>query len=235
MDSLYSDPDGLLRCNLCGAIVGFCSHYSPFTGTPFEAPTYMTPPELPQGPLQPPVFDDLFVDFPEERPPAPNHTIPVTSPSLDGLNVDILNLDATTVTRETVENYLEDIYTPGYRTMVPEVEPAAVKPQQPPIRRQPPIPGGFHCTVKKCTRAFDRSCDLNRHYKSHLERNQRPHKCELCELRFLYPKDCKRHQQTHNPQLSRRTIFYCTVPGCINVDGFSRRDNLLRHMRNHHR
>ncbi|KAH8643353.1 hypothetical protein IG631_00816 [Alternaria alternata] len=51
---------------------------------------------------------------------------------------------------------------------------------------------------------------------------------------FLYPKDLRRHLPTHNdPSLVVAIKHYCPYPGCDNLDGFSRKDNLLRHQRKH--
>ncbi|CAI6337161.1 unnamed protein product [Periconia digitata] len=69
-----------------------------------------------------------------------------------------------------------------------------------------------------------------RHEKTHLNRSERPHKCSLCREAFLYPKDLTRHQNKHAPT---QGTLYCDVPGCTS-DGFSRRDNLLRHQRRQH-
>jgi hypothetical protein len=75
---------------------------------------------------------------------------------------------------------------------------------------------------------------VSRHRKTHLGSSERPHLCDLCNEGFLYPKDLARHQKKHIAQPSDKNTFYCLVPGCNNIEGFSRSDNLLRHHRNRH-
>lgn len=74
----------------------------------------------------------------------------------------------------------------------------------------------------------------SRHSKIHLVSYERPHKCDACQEGFLYPKDLHRHQRRHVDQYSEQKTFYCDFPGCPDIKGFSRRDNLLRHQRKQH-
>jgi len=87
-----------------------------------------------------------------------------------------------------------------------------------------------------CGQSFSRHCDLNRHRKKHT----RPYKCldPSCAMRqiaFADRKDLTRHQSKHN---GRR--FYCPHTDCGNslggaLGGFSRKDNLKRHVTTKHR
>jgi uncharacterized Zn-finger protein len=76
--------------------------------------------------------------------------------------------------------------------------------------------------------------NTSRHRKTHLNRAERPYQCSTCHEGFLYPKDLTRHQNKHIEQRSAQMAYFCKYPGCSNVEGFSRRDNLLRHQRKQH-
>lgn len=54
------------------------------------------------------------------------------------------------------------------------------------------------------------------------------HKCAICGRAFRYPREVKRHRQTHDKEGRR---FLCTESSCD--CSFTRHDNLLRHMRKH--
>ena len=64
-------------------------------------------------------------------------------------------------------------------------------------QRQSRCEGQFVCTHGTCFEVFDRQCDLTHHERSHLPYEKRPYLCDQCEKRFLYPKDLRRHEQTH--------------------------------------
>lgn len=55
----------------------------------------------------------------------------------------------------------------------------------------------FVCTYPGCDAVFDRQCDLAHHERVHMPYYLRPHGCDLCEKRFLHPKDLRRHMKTH--------------------------------------
>jgi len=91
------------------------------------------------------------------------------------------------------------------------------------------------CQHPNCGRTFTHRHKLNRHRKCHLK----PHKCldPSCADRrvaFSLKKDLIRHQAKHN---GRR--FYCQNVGCRNAlggieGGFTRKDNLQRHVATQH-
>ncbi|KAJ4983870.1 fungal specific transcription factor [Stagonosporopsis vannaccii] len=141
--------------------------------------------------------------------------------------VHSINTNATIVQPITVEAHVDDTYVPGFR------QPISLTPSHC-SRRHAPRKDGFACTVEGCNKTFDRNCELNRHVKIHLSRNERPHRCLACGEGFLYPKDLNRHQRKHVKQASAKITYYCHVEGCPNTEGFSRRDNLLRHQRRQH-
>lgn len=64
-------------------------------------------------------------------------------------------------------------------------------------RRQSRHEGAFICYHEGCEEVFDRQCDLSQHERNHLVYEQRPYGCEICNKRFLFPKDLRRHEKTH--------------------------------------
>ncbi|KAH7382392.1 hypothetical protein DE146DRAFT_226199 [Phaeosphaeria sp. MPI-PUGE-AT-0046c] len=142
-------------------------------------------------------------------------------------NLRYVNANETTIQPATVQAHIEDTYTPGDRLGKSSTRKA-------PHRRQAPRFHGYPCRFEGCERTFDRACELNRHKKTHLGSSERPHQCEHCHEGFLYPKDLARHQKKHIDQPSDKNNFYCEFRGCNNLEGFSRRDNLLRHQRKKH-
>ncbi|KAF2684451.1 hypothetical protein K458DRAFT_31981 [Lentithecium fluviatile CBS 122367] len=225
MESFYPDSDGALGgfFELCSCSVDFCAHV--LTNPPLHAPiTPITPATLLDHPDWP---QDWPFDEPEPTPAVPFFTDADRQPLLDA-NVRRLNDDATTIQPSTVQIHVEGTYNPGDRLR-------AVSRRSPHKRQAPRPGGGFPCPFDGCGKSYDRSCDLKRHQKTHMDRSERPHKCSVCNDGFLYPKDRDRHQRTHEASSSAQAMLYCQVPGCPKVNGFSRRDNLLRHQRKQHR
>jgi uncharacterized Zn-finger protein len=69
-----------------------------------------------------------------------------------------------------------------------------------------------------------------RHHKiKHSQDAGKSHVCIRCFKCFRYPKDLRRHDQTH-PQV-RVNWFACQEPLCAR--SFMRKDNLKRHQKTH--
>lgn len=79
----------------------------------------------------------------------------------------------------------------------------------------------FACST--CRKSFPTSELLQHHERTHV----RPFQCETCYASFSWPKDLKRHLTKHSAAKSF-SCPYCQLP-------FSRKDNVLRHLRNNHR
>ncbi|KAI8937108.1 hypothetical protein NX059_006322 [Plenodomus lindquistii] len=93
----------------------------------------------------------------------------------------------------------------------------------------------YICEEPNCSKQFARRADLLRHQRIHQDESERPHKCLTCDQAFLYPKDLLRHEATHEG--ASKPMHFCTVPTCSSGpggSGFSRLDNLQRHMRKSH-
>jgi len=100
-----------------------------------------------------------------------------------------------------------------------------------PPRNEAPSANEWLCEHTNCGRAFAHQYELNRHKKYHIK----PHRCleRSCasqQVAFSLKKDLLRHQTTHN---GRR--LYCPHGGCKHAlggsrSGFSRKDNLRRHI-----
>ena len=81
--------------------------------------------------------------------------------------------------------------------------------------------GGFPCTHADCCETFNRQCDLSQHERCHLPYEERPHSCYFCPKRFLWPKDLRRHENTHLKTLLGDTDTICGKSGevgSINID-----------------
>lgn len=71
-------------------------------------------------------------------------------------------------------------------------------------RRGQRVTGGYRCPEPGCEATFDLSGDLRHHQRKHQAKEERPHACRLCDQRFTYPKDLRRHHTArhHNVQFS---------------------------------
>ena len=78
--------------------------------------------------------------------------------------------------------------------------------------------GHWRCRFETCKsdKVFLRVCDLRKHYRSHLRRHfcSEP-ACEWANVGFSNSKDCRRHEQSHNPQ------FRCPAMNCDRIFGRS--------------
>jgi hypothetical protein len=218
MGQFYTDPEGTLRCIECVLCAWDCvcslsqSSSSPYTQALSNECSFYDPPLFADDSVSIDLSD--VIDFNNSSPYIVNDTF------------QSINVDATTLQTSTIQAYVDGTYLPGYRQQA--------SPARPHGTRHVPCKGGFVCTVEGCNKAFDRKCELNRHLKIHLSRNERPYRCSVCSEGFLYPKDLVRHGNKHTKQNSAKTIYHCHVAGCSNTEGFSRRDNLLRHHRRQH-
>lgn len=85
--------------------------------------------------------------------------------------------------------------------------------------------------VSKKTRSCP--CDLRRERK----KDERPELCKYCPRRFGFGRDLKRHiiaMHKHEAKTIGLSVerFRCKQPACTKT--FSREDNLIRHLKNHH-
>ncbi|KAF1913425.1 hypothetical protein BDU57DRAFT_356113 [Ampelomyces quisqualis] len=219
MEPFFSDAESVLNpiCQYCAIPFLQCIHAMP--PVPYAAARMYNEPQA----FQPPIADvrqtapDLAPIYAYLR----EHQMP----QLMNENVRNINANETTIQPQTVQAHIEDTYTPGDRLS---------KPRKTSHRRQAARSRGYPCSYEGCEKTYDRACELNRHKKTHLDSSQRPHRCNLCNEGFLYPKDLARHQRRHIEQPSVKNTFHCSHPGCDNLEGFSRRDNLLRHQRKRH-
>ncbi|OCL04811.1 hypothetical protein AOQ84DRAFT_225550 [Glonium stellatum] len=98
-------------------------------------------------------------------------------------------------------------------------------------------PGRYRC--RYCPTSFTLSCELRRHTTTHTLPNKCPH--ANCNYAFAMRKDLDRHLATRKhrnaPGGSDPPKYYvCGFEGCkYNLEGFTRRDHLLRHTRKVHR
>lgn len=75
----------------------------------------------------------------------------------------------------------------------------------------------YCCSFLDCNREFGRRADLLRHARSHLVESDRPHKCRTCGQRFLFPKDLRRHQKTHDGD-GKSLVFYKVIYASLGLE-----------------
>lgn len=89
----------------------------------------------------------------------------------------------------------------------------------------------YESQLKYASTSISKEITLTFHRK-HLDRHKRPFTCGECSEYFGAKKDLKRHLDTKH---QKETQVFCTVTGCKRGHiGFSRRDNLLKHIHNVH-
>lgn len=226
-ESFYPDPEGILTslCDICGISINYCLH---------KLSLEMLNPPVQQFFTAYDIREHDILDHPEwaqlqqDSRVNESHSLWVVESNgynqhpLNTESVQLLDDNATTIQPSTVQEWVDGSYNAGDRRSPP----ATSHIHQ---RRNAPRQGGFPCLISDCGKVYDRHCDLTRHKKVHLDKSARPYKCSTCDEGFIYPKDRKRHQKTHIPQ-----SLSCPVQGCNNKVGFSRKDNLRRHMRKQH-
>ncbi|KAH4958747.1 hypothetical protein HBI78_174470 [Parastagonospora nodorum] len=219
--SFFPDPEHILDslCQHCAIPFYHCMHSMPHA--PYVAARMLYEPQT----FCPTLPDVHQIDT--DYTALIDYVARVRTQSLMNENVQYINANETTIQPATVQAHIEDIYTPGDRL-------DKTSSRKAPHRRQAPRPGGYSCRHEGCMKTFDRACELNRHRKTHLGSFERPHQCDICNEGFLYPKDLHRHQKKHIEHTAAKNTFYCQARGCNNFEGFSRRDNLLRHQRRQH-
>ncbi|EUC42950.1 hypothetical protein COCMIDRAFT_39063 [Bipolaris oryzae ATCC 44560] len=219
MDLTYP-VEGLLVCHFCaGMQLDFCQcilALMPYNYV--AAPEYHDPMNIP-----PPDTHETEVNLTPVCDYVTGGPRPVSNEYIQRINAN-----ETTVQPGTVQAHVDDTYTPGDRLLSRQA-----RSRRRSGRRQPPREGGFVCNEPECTQVFNRQCDLNRHQKTS-HRNERPHVCPTCSWGFRYPKDLRRHQLQHQDPSSTMNTFRCEHPDCVNLGGFSRKDNLQRHRRRQH-
>jgi hypothetical protein len=89
---------------------------------------------------------------------------------------------------------------------------------------------GYRCSHEGCpesTKFWDIKSDRDHHLRKHVPEDQRAHACAQCGRRFHFPKDLKRHRDTHNKSAG----VTCLMCGKL----YSRPDNLKRHISTVHK
>ena len=89
---------------------------------------------------------------------------------------------------------------------------------------------GYRCSHEGCpesTKVWDTKSDRDHHLRKHVPEDQRAHACAQCPRRFHFPKDLKRHRDTHNKSAG----VTCLMCGKL----YSRPDNLKRHISTVHK
>lgn len=64
-------------------------------------------------------------------------------------------------------------------------------------RRLPRNENGYSCDFPGCEKSYHRKCDLSHHQRCHRPKDTLPYPCERCGDRFPFPKDLRRHEETH--------------------------------------
>jgi len=89
----------------------------------------------------------------------------------------------------------------------------------------------YESQLKYASTSISNEITLTFHRK-HLDRHNRPFTCDECSESFGAKNDLKRHLDTKH---QKEVQAFCTVTGCKRGHiGFSRRDNLLKHIHNVH-
>ncbi|KAF7983898.1 hypothetical protein HWV62_18262 [Athelia sp. TMB] len=87
----------------------------------------------------------------------------------------------------------------------------------------------FRCYVNGCNQTNKRRDHIVVHVGSHVD--QRPYRCDSCDMRFLRKNECKRHQASH----SNERPYVCHIcPPDEKKGAFIRRDLLQRHLKRSH-
>ncbi|KAF2748779.1 hypothetical protein M011DRAFT_337680 [Sporormia fimetaria CBS 119925] len=223
----HPDPDGLMAglCTLCSMSLRHCGHDQSQPTPTITLDALFNDPYLlrshPEWPSEPYVADET----PSSSPSPSAYAEPTP---LFHSYVRQLDDNATSILPSTMQIHVDNTYLPGDR-LAAQSKRQRIPPTRP---RQPPRTGAYVCTFSGCGEMFGRACELKRHQKKHAPSEQRPYECAVCTQRFWYPKDVTRHQRTHEVDTLAR--MRCTHPGCSDVKGFSRMDNLRRHWRNRH-
>jgi len=103
------------------------------------------------------------------------------------------------------------------------------------------LPGGngsrgeWQCDHLECRRTFPKRHDMNRHKKYHLK----PYKCHASSCRiqdvgFSLKKDLIRHQASHSSHRYHCPHTKCAYANGGQSGGFTRKDNLRRHINTRH-
>lgn len=87
------------------------------------------------------------------------------------------------------------------------------------LPRKPP----FLCPCQNCGKIFESHQRLRSHYRH--THGEKKYKCDLCPLRFLYPKDLKSHMRTHTGEKP----YVCEICG----KGCSQMGSLTIHRKTH--
>ncbi|KAK4163073.1 cell wall transcription factor ACE2 [Cladorrhinum sp. PSN259] len=176
----------------------------------------MTPPTDPENSLIFAAAPSPFVDTKEFVESAPEPPIIELAPIPDSL--------------PAVKETLPILTTPQRTKAIPK-----------PLREETKnADGKYICTWPSCVkevREFDRKCEWNKH----MDKHDRPYKCkaEGCEKLpgFTYSGSLLRHErEVHGKHSGPKNSFYCPHPNCKRHSGrgFSRQDNLNKHMKRVH-
>ena len=88
-----------------------------------------------------------------------------------------------------------------------------------------------------CYKEFERPADLRKHVQVHASAEDRKHRCDICDVPFLYAKDVDRHKAAVHPS-DDGPKYFCHILTCPRVEGgkpFPRKDKLQEHLWKAHR
>lgn len=138
-----------------------------------------------------------------------------------------ISMSANEISNVSPSAVAEEGYRGGLQSTPPEIMPA--------LKNTAPVKEWL-CGYPNCGRSFTHRYMLNKHQKYHikLHRCLEP-PCLAGGVTFSREQDLRRHQSQHN---GRR--FYCPHANCLYAingekDGFTRKDNLKRHLTSQHR